>query len=109
MKVLLDTNVYISYLLAGSSSRAVVAIVESCLIDPDIELIVPAELLDELHQSLEIKTVAAAGASPESGATSFLVGRKDLFDSEQVTQVADLAGHKVALNLRGSPLGVSFG
>ena len=48
MMVLLDTNVFVSYLLVRHRRRKVVDVVESCLTDTDIELVTPQELIDAI-------------------------------------------------------------
>ena len=55
MKVILDTNIYISYLLVRGARRTITDIVETCLIDEAITLIVPQELLEELHSTIQGK------------------------------------------------------
>lgn len=51
MRVILDANVLISYLLAPGSTRTITAVVESCF-HADIDLVVPEELLAEMHASI---------------------------------------------------------
>lgn len=55
MKVILDTNIYISYFLAGRKSRTITRIVETCIVSIDIELVVPLELIDELVDAIDRK------------------------------------------------------
>lgn len=55
MKVILDANVYISYLLARRSGRSITEVVEACLSNPQIELIAPQELLAEIRRSVLTK------------------------------------------------------
>jgi uncharacterized protein len=55
MKVILDTNIYISYLLVNGKRRTITDIVEACLTDEDINLIVPQEMLEELSQTIQGK------------------------------------------------------
>ncbi len=55
MKVILDANVYISYLLARRSGRSITEVVDSCLSNPQIELIAPQELLAEIRRSVLAK------------------------------------------------------
>ena len=51
MKVILDANVLISYLLAPDDTRTVVQAVEVCFSE-HITLFVPPELIDELKTTL---------------------------------------------------------
>ena len=56
MKVLLDTNVYISFLLAASEEQIVKRIVRACLLEFEhIQLLVPPELIDELLENVQDK------------------------------------------------------
>lgn len=55
MKVILDTNIYISYFLAGRKSRTITRIVEACIVSIDIELVVPLELIDEIVDAINRK------------------------------------------------------
>jgi putative PIN family toxin of toxin-antitoxin system len=50
-RVLLDTNVYLSYLLAADTARIIAHTVERCL-HPDVQLWLPHELMDELAQAV---------------------------------------------------------
>jgi uncharacterized protein len=54
IRVLLDTNVYLSYLLATGTSQIVSDTVERCLL-PDVQLWLPHELIDELTQTVARK------------------------------------------------------
>jgi uncharacterized protein len=65
MKVILDANVYISYLLGRRSRGSVTQVVETCMTNPQIELIVPPELLDEIRQALLTKPYLRTHISPE--------------------------------------------
>jgi putative PIN family toxin of toxin-antitoxin system len=47
MKVLIDTNVLLSYLLAPTTPRAVTQVVTACLIQDEIDLLVPPEQVAE--------------------------------------------------------------
>lgn len=51
MKVILDTNAYLSYLGAPDTGRTIAYVVRACLERPDIELIVPTELIAELRRA----------------------------------------------------------
>lgn len=51
MRIILDANVLISYLLAPGKPRTITTIVETCLYG-DIDLVVPEELLVELRASI---------------------------------------------------------
>ncbi len=53
MKVILDANIYISYLLARPPGRVITEVVEACLNDPDIELLFPRELRTELVEAIK--------------------------------------------------------
>lgn len=48
MKVLIDTNVFLSYLLASATPRAVTAVVTTCFDRDEIDILVPHEQIDEL-------------------------------------------------------------
>lgn len=50
MRVILDTNVWISYLLTPRETGTIVTVVRTCLAER-LELVVPGELLDELMQA----------------------------------------------------------
>jgi len=51
MRILLDANVLISYLLSPDPARAVAQVVELTLTD-DVELVVPKELVTETTRSI---------------------------------------------------------
>ena len=55
MRVILDTNVLISYLLAPEKPRTITYVVEACFTE-SIELVMPEELLDELRTSIAKST-----------------------------------------------------
>ncbi|MBI1297549.1 putative toxin-antitoxin system toxin component, PIN family [bacterium] len=55
MKVILDANVLISYLLASDDTRTVVRVVEACFAE-SIPLLVPPELLNELTSTVRNST-----------------------------------------------------
>jgi uncharacterized protein len=65
MKVILDTNIYISYLLVRGARRVITDIVETCLIDEAIDLFVPQELLEELHNIIQGKPYLRARITEE--------------------------------------------
>ena len=50
MRIILDTNVYVSYLLVRNRRRKVTDVVEACLTDSKIELLVPQEIIDEISR-----------------------------------------------------------
>jgi len=52
MKVILDANIWISYLLTPAEGRTITQIVEACFGD-DIELLVPPELIDEIVENVQ--------------------------------------------------------
>jgi putative PIN family toxin of toxin-antitoxin system len=55
MRVILDTNIYISYLLLHGERRVITEVVEACLFDESVELIAPQELFEELHKTVQGK------------------------------------------------------
>ncbi|RLT34622.1 MAG: putative toxin-antitoxin system toxin component, PIN family [Chloroflexi bacterium] len=65
MKVILDANVYVSYLLGRRSMGSVTQVVETCMANPQIELIVPPELLDEIRRTLLAKPYLRSRISSE--------------------------------------------
>ena len=50
MRIILDTNVFVSYLLVRSRRRKVTDVVEACLTNSKIELLVPQEIIDEFSR-----------------------------------------------------------
>lgn len=54
IKVVLDTNVFLSYLLAPETERPITSVVRACFSE-DIDLLVPPELLTELVKKLTTK------------------------------------------------------
>lgn len=50
MKILFDTNVFISFLLAKGTRNRVKEGVEACIADPNIEIVVPQEVIDEIER-----------------------------------------------------------
>ena len=54
IKVILDANIFLSYLLAPATERPITRIVRACFTD-DIDLIVPPELLAEITDKLQNK------------------------------------------------------
>jgi len=55
VKVILDANVYISYLLARKSGRSITEVVDACLTSQQIELVAPQDLLAEIRRSVLTK------------------------------------------------------
>jgi putative PIN family toxin of toxin-antitoxin system len=55
MKVLIDTNVFASYLLASSPSGTIGTVVRTCLGHDEIELLVPPPQIQELADTLTTK------------------------------------------------------
>lgn len=55
MKVILDTNIYISYLLIHGERRIITEVVETCLFDESIGLLAPQELFEELRKTIQGK------------------------------------------------------
>ncbi|NJN83428.1 MAG: putative toxin-antitoxin system toxin component, PIN family [Caldilineaceae bacterium] len=54
MRVLLDANIYVSYLLASDRQGTIAQVVRVCF-EPDIDLLVPPQLIDEVNQSITQK------------------------------------------------------
>ena len=54
IKVIVDTNVFLSYLLAPATERPITKVVQACFTE-DIDLVVPPELLAELVEKLTTK------------------------------------------------------
>ena len=48
MRVLLDTNVYLSYLLAPDTERVITSVVTACFTQDAIDLLAPPEQVEEL-------------------------------------------------------------
>lgn len=55
MKVLIDTNVFVSYLLASGAARTVTTVVRTCFEQDVIDVLVPPEQIDELAATLTTK------------------------------------------------------
>jgi putative PIN family toxin of toxin-antitoxin system len=55
MKVLIDTNVFLSYLLASGSPRTITTVVRTCLGHDEIELLVPSPQIQELADTVTTK------------------------------------------------------
>lgn len=55
MKVLLDTNVLLSYILAPEGQRVVTDVVAACLGNDDIDLLVPSEQIAEIADKVANK------------------------------------------------------
>ena len=51
MRVILDANVYISYLLSANPTGTITRIVETTLLSDDIDLLLPPELIREIVTS----------------------------------------------------------
>lgn len=54
MRVLIDANVWLSYLVGNRSDSTIPRVVRTCL-SSDIELLVPAELIEEIKEALATK------------------------------------------------------
>lgn len=54
MKVILDANIFLSYLLTPSTERIITNVVRACFSD-EIDLLVPPELLEEIVDKLQNK------------------------------------------------------
>jgi uncharacterized protein len=52
MKVILDANIWISYLLTPAEGRTITQVVEACFAS-DVELVVPQELIDEILENVQ--------------------------------------------------------
>ncbi len=52
MKVILDANIWISYLLTPAEGRTITQVVEACF-TADVELLVPQELIDEILENVQ--------------------------------------------------------
>lgn len=76
MRVLLDTNVFISYLLSPSRTGTIVRVVEWCLAEEDVELLVPGEQLEELRRSVH-RSVYLSQHIRLSDLTAFLESLKE--------------------------------
>jgi putative PIN family toxin of toxin-antitoxin system len=63
MRVIIDANVWISYLLTRDERRTVRQLIRRCL-TADIALLVPPELLDELAASITTHSHLAARIAP---------------------------------------------
>ena len=66
MMVLLDTNVFISFLLARGSRTDVADVVRVGLMDTEIELIVPQEVIDVIERVVGEKEYLQAGTSTQA-------------------------------------------
>lgn len=55
MKVLIDTNIWLSYLLSPSMPRAIPMVVDTCLTQDEIDVLVPRELIAELAATVASK------------------------------------------------------
>jgi NitT/TauT family transport system substrate-binding protein len=55
-------------------------------------------LLNAAYQGLPVKGVASVGRQTEDNCLIVILVRKDLFDSGEVTEIADLRGRKVGIN-----------
>lgn len=64
MKVILDANVWISYLLAPNEARTITLVVERCLAE-DVELFVPQELIQEMTEKVSTSTYLQTHILPE--------------------------------------------
>ncbi len=55
MKVLIDTNIWLSYRIAPSLPRAITMVVDACLTQDEIDVLVPRELIAELAAKVATK------------------------------------------------------
>lgn len=81
MRVILDTNVFLSYLAAPDTERALTWVVRTCLTREDIEIVVPPELIDELSEKVVEKKYFRERV-PQEKAAEFI---------EQLHLLADLS------------------
>jgi uncharacterized protein len=70
MRILVDANIFISYLLTPKKNGTIVATVESCF-DADITVILPSELIDEIIATRSRKRYLRSYISPDA-MTKFL-------------------------------------
>lgn len=66
MKVILDANIYISYLLVRHPGRIITDVVEACLANSDIKIIFPQELRAELIETVQRKPYLRTHINPEA-------------------------------------------
>jgi putative PIN family toxin of toxin-antitoxin system len=55
VKVLIDTNVWLSYLIPPSVPRAIATVVNACFTQDEIDVLVPCELIAELAAKVATK------------------------------------------------------
>ena len=65
MRVLIDANVWLSYLVSNRSDSTIPRVVRTCL-SSDIELLVPAELIEEIKETLATKPYFKQRVSAEA-------------------------------------------
>ena len=71
MKILFDTNVFISFLLARGTRNRIKEGVEACIADPGIEIVVPQEVIDEIERVVSEKEYLRSRI-PEESLAEFL-------------------------------------
>jgi len=71
MKLLFDTNVFISFLLARGTRNRIKEGVEACIADPSIEIVVPQEVIDEIERVVSEKEYLRSRI-PEESLAEFL-------------------------------------
>lgn len=64
MRVILDTNIWISYLLAPHEPRTITLVVERCLAE-EIELFIPQELIQEMMEKVSTSAYLRTHILPE--------------------------------------------
>ncbi len=64
MKVIFDANVLLSFLLAPDSSQTVAWVVQTCLHAPEIQVLVPVELIRETTETAFTKPYFRGKLSP---------------------------------------------
>jgi putative PIN family toxin of toxin-antitoxin system len=55
MRIILDANIFISYLLAPDKPRTITEVVEHCFENPAIEMVVPRQLLEDISRTVRAK------------------------------------------------------
>lgn len=71
MRVLIDANVWLSYLVSNRSDSTIPRVVRTCL-SSDIELLVPAELIEEIKETLATKPYFRQRVSADAPASERL-------------------------------------
>lgn len=69
MRVLIDTNILISYLLSTEPRNTIPTLVNHCITSPEVTLIAPEQMLQELRTSCQGKEYLCKKITPEELAT----------------------------------------